>query len=161
MDEKRILLAEDDPAHVLVFSQAVARSGLPCHLDVVHDGVETIEFLFALGEHADRQAEAMPDLILLDLTMPRMNGLQVLQVLRRVRDDNLRLPPVVVLTAADEEESVAEAYRYGAQSYICKPVEIGQFIEAVQETLSYWLGRNQPAPPVRRQHFQHHLPHPV
>jgi len=89
----------------------------------------------------------MPDLILLDLKMPRMDGLQVLQVMRRVRGkDNMRFPPVVVLTSSDLGQDVADAYRWGAQSYIRKPLGYPEFAAAVRETLQYWLGLNQPVP---------------
>jgi two-component system response regulator len=92
----------------------------------------------------------MPDLILLDLKMPKMDGLQVLQVLRRVRsEDRVRFPPIVVLTSSDLDEDIAEAYRWGAQSYIRKPLDFNEFAEAVREALGYWLGLNQPPPPLR------------
>jgi len=91
----------------------------------------------------------MPDLILLDLKMPRMDGLQVLQVLRRVRDEQMRIPPVVVLTCSDHEQDILDAYRWGARSYIRKPVSFPEFVEAVRETAQYWLGLNRPPPPGR------------
>ena len=147
MKEKTVLLAEDDANHEEFFRRAVTKSGLPCRLDVVRDGVEVIDYLFCIGQYSDRKAEGMPDLIFLDLRMPKMDGLQVLQVLRRVRGDGrLQFPPVVVLTSSDSDLDITEAYQQGAQSYICKPIDLGQFDRAVREALEYWLGLNQPIP---------------
>ncbi len=147
MQEKTVLLAEDDVNHEEFFRRAVTKSGLPCRLDVVHDGVEAIDYLFCIGQYQDRNANGMPDLIFLDLRMPKMDGLQVLQVLRRVRGDGRpQFPPVVVLTSSDNDLDITEAYQQGAQSYICKPLEIDQFNRAVREALEYWLGLNQPIP---------------
>ncbi|MBN1590823.1 MAG: response regulator [Pirellulales bacterium] len=151
MIEKTVLLAEDDPSHEALLRRVVSASSIPCRLDVVHDGIEVIEYLFATGRFADRDAKQIPNLILLDLKMPRMDGLQVLQVLRRVRGgDYTRFAPVVVLTSSESDQDIVEAYRLGAQSYICKPLDFPAFSSAVTETLQYWLGLNAPAP-------QHHL----
>ena len=92
----------------------------------------------------------MPELIVLDLKMPKMDGLQVLRVLRRVRSDQrLRFPPIVVLTSSDLNDNVAEAYRWGAQSYLRKPISFAEFAESVGETLHYWLRLNRPPPSLR------------
>jgi len=98
-----------------------------------------------------------PDLLLLDLKMPKMDGLQVLQVLYRVRgEDRGRFPPVVVLTSSELDEDIADAYRYGAQSYICKPLGHSDFTKTVHDTLQYWLGLNRPVPARRiGMHFVH------
>ena len=150
MSEKTILLAEDDASHVDLFRRALAGSGIACQLDVVRDGTEVIDYLFAIGRHADRKSRLMPDLILLDLKMPRMDGLQVLKVLRRVRgEDRGSYPPIVVLTSSDLEDNIADAYRWGARSYIRKPLVYAEFAEAVCETVQYWLGLNKPMPPHR------------
>ena len=112
---------------------------------MVHDGVEVIDYLFATGIHARGDPQCMPRLLLLDLKMPRMNGLQVLQVLRRVRlNEWTKLPPVVALTSSNEEHDINEAYRWGASSYICKPVGFEQFSQAVGEVAHYWLSLNEP-----------------
>ena len=162
MQEKLVLLAEDDGTHEAFFRRAVQTSGLPCRLDVVRDGVEAIDYLFALGQYKDRAHDGLPDLIFLDLRMPRMDGLQVLQVLRRVRGDGRpQFPPVVVLTSSSNDEDIAEAYRHGAQSYICKPTNYDDFNRTVRETLDYWLGLNQPVPKeklaVRQLHDKIHV----
>jgi CheY-like chemotaxis protein len=150
MCEKTVLLAEDDSSHIALLRRAVAESGVPCRLDVVHDGAEVIDYLFATGGFSGRNPQEMPDLILLDLKMPKMDGLQVLQILRRVRgDDRTRFPPVVVLTSSDLDHDVADAYRWGAQSYICKPSRYADFSQAVRDALHYWLGLNRPVPKSR------------
>jgi two-component system, response regulator len=142
--EKVVLLAEDDRSQEALFRHAMRQGGISCRLDVVCDGVEAIDYLFATGQYADREPSGLPDLILLDLNMPRMNGIQVLKVLRRVCwEDRSRVPPVVVLTGSDDDRDVSEAYQWGAQSYICKPVDFPEFVHAVQETLEYWLGLNR------------------
>jgi two-component system, response regulator len=147
MAEKKILLAEDDPGHEAMFRHALNRSGITCRLDVVHDGTEVIDYLFCLGRFKESKSEPMPDLLLLDLKMPKMDGLQVLQVLRRVRgEDGVRFPPIVVLTSSDLDDDIADAYRWGAQSYIRKPLDFEEFALAVRETLHYWLGLNRPVP---------------
>lgn len=150
MNEKTVLLAEDDPAHQALFKRAVSGSRISCRLEVVNDGVEAIEYLFATGQYKDRNADELPDLILLDLKMPRMDGLQVLQVLRRARGEKSHVcPPVVVLTSSDSDQDVLRAYQYGAQSYIRKPIDFPEFSGAVCETLEYWLGLNRPIPRLR------------
>jgi two-component system response regulator len=150
MAEKTVLLAEDDPGHEALFRRAVTRSGVSCRLDVVHDGTEVIDYLFSIGKFKETCPRQMPDLIMLDLKMPKMDGLQVLQVLRRVRgEDRPRFPPIVVLTSSDLDDDISEAYRWGAQSYIRKPLDFEEFTTAVNEALHYWLGLNQSVPASR------------
>ena len=141
-----ILLAEDDPNDEDLIRLAMAEAHVECQLDVVRDGVEVIDYLFATGQHADRDARQMPQLLLLDLKMPRMNGLQVLQVLRRVRlnDGATHLPPVVALTCSNEDQDINEAYRWGAHSFVRKPVDFEEFTRAVKQVVGYWLGLNEP-----------------
>ncbi len=147
MAKKTVLLAEDDPGHEALFRRVVPHAEVDCQLVVVHDGVEALEYLFATGEYAHRDADDVPDLFLLDLRMPRMDGLQVLQVLRRVRGVERRdLPPIIVLTSSERDEDIAQAYQLGAQSYICKPMSYPEFADTVCDTLEYWLGLNRPIP---------------
>lgn len=155
-DEKVVLLAEDDRSHETLFRRAMMQSPIPCRLDVVRDGAEVIDYLFATGRYSDRNSVDLPDLILLDLKMPTMNGIQVLQVLHRVRwEEHARVPPVVVLTGSDDDRDIVEAYHWGAQSYILKPMSFPEFSHAVRETLEYWLGLNRPRPRHRlKAHFQ-------
>ncbi len=157
VQEKVILLAEDDPQHVALFKVAVRKSGMACRVDVVCDGAEAIDYLFGVGQYKDRDTREMPNLILLDLKMPKIDGIQVLQILRRVRsDDSLRFPPVVVLTSSDLDDDITEAYRLGAQSYIRKPLSYEEFTSAVRETLQYWLGLNRAAPAHRHSSYHMH-----
>ena len=157
MAEKTLLLAEDNVAHEAMFRHALARSGVSCRLEVVHDGTEVLDYLFGTGQFKESKPSCpLPDLILLDLKMPKMSGLQVLQVLRRVRsEDRVRFPPIVVLTCSDLDEDISEAYRWGAQSYIRKPFDLNEYIDAVRETLHYWFGLNQPPPLQGNLHYAH------
>jgi two-component system response regulator len=161
MADKTILLAEDDPAHARLICEAIQQADSSCKIDVVNDGVEAIDYLFAIGSHADRNASQMPDLILLDLRMPRMDGLQVLQVLQRVRfTDGTRLPPVVVLTCSKHETDLVDAYRLGARSYVRKPMGFPKLVEAVQQIVGYWLRLNEPPPmPRHGTHEEVHITH--
>lgn len=143
--DKTILIAEDDSAHVMLMKRALKRSNIQCHVDVVPNGAEVMDYLFGMGKYADRDTHVMPDLILLDLNMPKMDGRQVLQVLRSVRSrDRVRLPPVVVLTSSNQDVDINHTYDLGARSYIHKPVEFERFTHAVEQTVSYWLGLNEP-----------------
>lgn len=147
---KTILLAEDDPAHVEFFRRAIDAMDLDCQLVVLADGASVIDYLFAMGTYAHRRSDEPPDLIFLDLRLPGLSGLQVLQMLRRSRgDDRIQLVPIIVLTCSDEQRDIAESYRYGAQSYIHKPANYRQFIDGVRETIHYWLEVNEPAPRLR------------
>lgn len=150
MRRRTILLAEDDPAHVGLITRAIDRAGCPCETEVVTNGLEAIEYLFATGPYADRDPQQVPDLFLLDLKMPKMDGLQVLQVLRRVRcSDSTRLPPAVILTSSEQDVDILRAYRLGAHSYICKPVGFSELVSTVKTVVEYWLGLNE-SPPLRR-----------
>jgi carbon storage regulator CsrA len=141
---KRILLADDDPGHVTLIKRALRRASIDCVVDVVNNGAEAINYLFGVDNFEDRKPTAMPDLILLDLNMPEMNGRQVLQALRNARSqDHVKLPPVVVLTSSDEESDINDSYNLGAQSFIRKPVDHGRFADAVQQTVRYWLRLNE------------------
>ena len=146
MAERRILLADRNETHVEWVRRAMDRVGVPCHLNVVQDGTEVVNYLFVPDWQASSKPE-LPDLILLDLNLPKMDGLHVLQVLRRVRgQDHTRLPPVIVLTASGEDRHVADAYRLGGRSYVCKPTDEEGFVVVVGELLRYWLLMNRPIP---------------
>lgn len=145
VNDSLILLAEDDPNDEDLIRLALDESGLYYQLEVVHDGVEVIDYLFATGVYSGRDRTRVPRLLLLDLKMPRMNGLQVLQVLKRVRTgEAMHLPPVVALTSSAEDHDINEAYRWGAHSYICKPVGFERFSRCVQQVARYWLELNRP-----------------
>lgn len=141
---KTILVAEDDAGHVTLIKRALARANLGCTVDVVRNGAEVLDYLFSEGAYIDRNPILMPDLVLLDLNMPKINGRQVLQVLQKARtEDHVDLPPVVVLTSSDQETEVNDAYNLGAQSFVRKPVGHTRLMHAVQQTTMYWLGLNE------------------
>lgn len=129
-----ILLVEDDPGDAGLTRAALAHAKLMCNLHHVCDGVEALEFLRKQGAYQDKPT---PHLILLDLNMPRMGGREVLEVLRT--DPQLHKIPVVVLTTSDVEADIEASYRLGANSFITKPVDIDQFIEAVKAIGDYWF----------------------
>ena len=141
MKEKHILLVEDDPDDVKLTLKALQKSRVANTVEVVWDGVEAIDYLFATGKFAGRDRSVMPQLILLDLKMPKMDGLEVL---RRIRsDERTKLLPVVILTTSTEDRDRIESYKLGANSYIRKPVDFQQFADAVQHLGLYWLVLNE------------------
>ncbi len=144
MMRNTILLADDEPAHAKLIELAIGRVNGNCRLDVVSNGTEVIDYLFATGSFIDRDPQKVPNLILLNLKMPKMGALQVLQVLQRVRTDSLNiLPPVVILTSSASEVDMVEAYRLGARSFIRKPIDFSQLVEVMQQIVRYWLDLNQ------------------
>jgi two-component system response regulator len=148
---RRILLADDDLGHITLIKRALRRAGIECVVDVVHNGLEALNYLLGVGDVACCRPAEMPDLFFLDLNMPDMDGRQVLQVLRNVRrETRVNLPPVVVLSASDNDTDINDSYNLGAQSFIRKPVDHGRFTDAVQQTTRYWLGLNE-MPSHRRQ----------
>lgn len=141
MTQKLILLTEDNPDDEELTLLALKESHLLYQVVVAHDGVEALDYLFGEGQHADRDPHHRPELILLDLKLPRLNGLEVLERLRG--DARTQLIPVVVLTSSSEEEDVIASYRLGANSYVRKPVEFRRFAEAVRSLGLYWLLLNE------------------
>ena len=141
MKTKNILLVEDNPDDVKLTMRALAKSNIANTVDVATDGVEALDYLFARGKFTGRDTGVMPQVILLDLKMPRMDGLEVLKHIRA--DERTRVLPVVVLTTSNEEKDRIESYHLGANSYIRKPVDFGQFVEAVKQLGLYWLVLNE------------------
>jgi len=141
MKTKHILLVEDNPDDVKLTLRALEKNKIGNTVDVAEDGVEALDYLFGSGKFAGRDTRSMPQVILLDLKMPRMDGLQVLERIRA--DERTRLLPVVVLTTSSEEKDKIESYKLGANSYIRKPVDFGQFVEAVKQLGLYWLVLNE------------------
>ena len=137
-----ILLVEDNPNDVRLALHALQRHNLTNHIHVVRDGAEALEFLFCTGAYAHRSLTQSPKVVLLDLKLPLVNGLEVLQ---RVKGDpRTRSIPVVVLTSSHEERDIVESYRLGVNSYITKPVDFEQFTKAVRTLGMYWVLLNQP-----------------
>jgi len=145
MTDRAILLVEDNPDDEALTLRAFKKHNITNEVVVAHDGAEALEYLFGTGRYAGRDLEVMPQLILLDLKLPKVDGLEVLRQLRA--DDRTRLLPVVVLTSSTEERDLVESYRLGANSYVRKPVDCTQFVEAARQLGLYWLLMNQ-APPV-------------
>lgn len=143
-ENKTILLVEDNPDDVALTLRAFKRSHLMNPIVVVRDGVEALDFLFARGAYADRAAAPLPTLVILDLKLPRLDGLGVLKVLRA--DARTMLLPTVILTSSKEEQDVVAGYSFGANSYVRKPVDFIEFVEAVKVLGLYWLALNQIPP---------------
>jgi two-component system, response regulator len=144
MRNKVILLVEDNPDDELLALRALKKNNLLSEVVVAHDGVEALDYLFGVGEHAGRDTNVMPQLILLDLKLPRIDGLEVLRRLRA--DGRTRLLPVVILTSSREQQDMLDGYGLGANSYVRKPVNFEQFVRAVEQLKLYWLSLNE-APP--------------
>jgi two-component system response regulator len=143
---KVILLVEDNPDDEALTMRALKKNNILNEVVVAHDGVEALDYLFGTGVHAGRDTRNMPQIVLLDLKLPKIEGLEVL---RRIRaDERTRLQPVVVLTTSNEDRDVISSYQLGANSYIRKPVDFEQFMEAVRHLGLYWLVLNV-APPRR------------
>jgi two-component system response regulator len=140
--DRPILLVEDNPDDEALTLRAFNKNRIVNQVIVARDGVEALDYLFGTGAHAGRDLNVMPAVVLLDLKLPRIDGLEVL---RRIRaDDRTRLLPVVVLTTSREQQDIYEAYSLGANSYIRKPVDFEKFIYAVGQLGLYWLSLNEP-----------------
>jgi two-component system response regulator len=144
MEEKIILLVEDNPDDVDLTLRALKKNNITNKVIIARDGVEALDYLHGTGMYAGRDAKELPVVIMLDLKLPKMNGLEVL---RNIRQDELnRLIPVVILTSSAEQKDVVEGYKLGANSYIRKPVDFEQFVEAVKILGLYWTLWNEPPP---------------
>jgi CheY-like chemotaxis protein len=142
MSDNVILLVEDNAMDEELTLRAFKKGGVSNPVVVARDGVEALDYLFARGVYAERSS--LPQIILLDLKLPKVDGLEVLQALRS--DPNTRLLPVVILTSSNEEQDRIQSYSLGANSYIRKPVDFVQFVEAVKQLGLYWLVLNEPPP---------------
>jgi two-component system response regulator len=141
-----ILLVEDNPDDVELTMRALTKNRIATEVVVVRHGVEALDFLFARGAYSGRNPEILPDLVLLDLKLPKVDGLEVLRQMRA--DARTHLVPVVVLTLSNEEQDIDEAYRLGVNSYVRKPVDFDRFNELLRNLGRYWLEFNEP--PTRR-----------
>ena len=142
MTESFILLVEDNPRDEALTLRAFSKNNILNEVVVVHDGVEAMDFLFCTGPYAGRDPRRMPQLVLLDLKLPRVDGLEVLARVRA--DERTRLLPIVVLTTSKEDEDIVQSYRLGANSYVRKPVDFTQFTDAVRQLGLFWLLLNEP-----------------
>jgi two-component system response regulator len=141
MRRKSILLVEDNPDDEALTLRALRKHDLADEVVVVRDGAEALAFFYETTRAGD---EPLPDLVLLDLKLPKVDGLQVLKILRD--DAHTRRLPVVVLSSSSEERDIVQSYELGANSYVRKPVDFAEFSEAVRQLAIYWLGLNEPSP---------------
>jgi two-component system response regulator len=141
---KTILLVEDNPDDAKLTLRAFKRNNMLNPVVVARDGVEALDFLFARGVYAERAGKSPPTLIILDLKLPKLDGLGVLKAVRA--DERTRLIPVVILTSSKEEQDLIQGYSLGANSYVRKPVDFAEFQEAVRILGIFWLMTNQPPP---------------
>ena len=147
MKDMEILLVEDTESDVELTLYAFKKNNLTNKIHVARDGEQALAFLFCNGAYANRSAEDLPGLVLLDLKLPKIDGLEVLKQIKS--DPRIRTIAVVMLTSSGEEKDIIESYQLGVNSYIVKPVEFGKFTEAVARLGMYWLLLNQPSPAVR------------
>ena len=148
MSTNYILLVEDNPSDVRLTRRALEQSHITNPLVATEDGREALDYLFALGAHAGRDVTDLPRLILLDLKLPKVDGLEVLRQIRA--NERTRRLPVVILTSSQEQQDIMAGYDLGANSYVRKPVDFAQFAEAVRTLGLYWLLLNEPPPEVGR-----------
>jgi len=144
MKHRKILLVEDNPADIELTLRALNKENITNPVDVVTDGAEALDYLFGEGVYKERDLSATLAVILLDLKMPKVDGLEVLKRMRS--DRRTRSLPVVVLTSSSYENDLTASYRLGANSYIIKPVNYKKFLEAIKELGIYWLFTNEPPP---------------
>jgi len=141
---KTILLVEDNPDDVKLTLRAFKRNNMLNPIVVARDGVEALDILCARGEYAERAGKPLPTLIILDLKLPKLDGLGVLKAVRG--DERTRLIPVVIMTSSKEDQDLIQSYALGANSYVRKPVDFAEFMEAVRVLGIFWLMMNQPPP---------------
>ena len=147
MDNKVILLVEDNPDDAELTLRALKKNNILNQVVLAHDGVEAIDYLFGTGTYAGRDTSALPSVVLLDLKLPKIDGLEVLKQIRA--GELTRYLPVVILTSSKEEQDLVNGYQLGANSYIRKPVDFNQFMEAVRQLGLYWLVLNESVPQGR------------
>lgn len=146
MHTKTILLVEDNPQDEMLTLRALRKANVANQIDVAHDGQQALDYLFCEGEFAGRSSCALPTVVLLDIGLPRLNGLEVLERLRA--DPRTKLLPVVILTSSDDEHDRLKSYQNGCNSFVRKPVDFAEFAETVARLGVYWLATNQ-APEIR------------
>jgi two-component system, response regulator len=144
MEDKVILLVEDNPRDEALTMRALKKNNISNNIIIARDGVEALDYLFGTGAYAGRDVREVPQLILLDLKLPKVDGLEVLRKLRA--NEHTRRLPVVIFTSSNEEEDLISSYNLGANSYVRKPVDFEQFMEASRQLGLYWLVLNQAAP---------------
>lgn len=144
MNNNFILLVEDNPDDIELTLHSFKKNNIANAIVVVRDGVEALDFLFKRGEYADRKPKNMPSLVLLDIKLPKLSGIEVLKYMRA--DERTQLLPVIILTSSKEELDIVNSYKFGCNSYVRKPVMFSEFCEGVKQLGLYWLVLNEPPP---------------
>jgi len=147
MEEKVILLVEDNPDDEELTIRTLKKNNILNNVIVAHDGVEALDYLFGTGKYSKRDTNIMPVIVMLDIKLPKIGGLDVLRHIRA--NDKTRLLPVVILTSSDEERDLIKSYQLGANSYVRKPVDFTRFQKTVQQLALYWILLNKVPPNVR------------
>jgi two-component system, response regulator len=145
ISNKEILLVEDNPDEEVLTLQALTKSELPNRIVVVRDGSEALDWLFGSGQYTARHSPLLPQIVLLDLKLPKVDGLEVLRQIRA--NPQTHLLPVIIFSSSEEEKDLINSYSQGANSYIRKPVDFDQFVSTIQQLSFYWLALNE-APPA-------------
>ena len=144
INKKSILLVEDNRDDEELTKMAFEQSGINNEVEVVRDGAEALDYLFGTGTHAERDISAKPTVILLDLKLPKVSGLEVLRRLRK--DERTQFLPVVILTTSKDDRDIISSYKLGCNSYVRKPVDFNEFLTATQQLGLYWLSLNETLP---------------
>jgi CheY-like chemotaxis protein len=144
MKNNVVLFVEDNKRDEMLTLRAFEKSSFATEIVVAHNGVEALDYLFGTGEYTGRDTTILPQMILLDLKMPKMDGIQVIKRLRS--DKRTRALPIVVFTSSSEQEDIIRSYELGANSYVRKPVDFGEFAEATRQLGQYWLLLNETVP---------------
>ena len=158
VNQRTILLVEDNPTDEALLMRALQKSGITNPIVSAKDGLEAIHYLFAEGRYEFRNPEDLPAIVLVDLNLPKMDGLEVL---RRMRADyRTKLIPVAIFTSSVEEQDLINGYSLGANSYVRKPIDFSQFSKVVSQLVSYWTTLNEPPPPGEKT-WAHHFERPA
>ena len=154
MNKRVILVVEDSPTDEALLVRALNKSGITNPVVTVRDGLEAIQYLFATGRYEFRNPEELPAVVLVDLNLPKLDGLEVL---RRMRADyRTKVVPVAIFTSSVEEQDLINGYSLGANSYVRKPIEFSKFAKVVSQLVSYWVELNEPPPPGQKT-WAHHF----
>jgi two-component system response regulator len=154
MDRRAILVVEDNLTDEQLLVRALSKSGITNPIVAARDGLDAIQYLFALGRYEYRNAEEVPAVVLIDLNLPKVDGLEVL---RRMRSDyRTKLLPVAIFTSSMEEQDLINGYSLGANSYVRKPTEFSEYAKVVTQLVSYWIHLNEPPPPGEKT-WAHHF----
>ena len=158
VDQRNILLVEDNPSDEALLMHALQKAGITNPIVRAKDGLEAIQFLFAEGRFEFRDPDDLPAIVLVDLNLPKLDGLEVL---RRMRANyRTKLIPVAIFTSSVEEQDLINGYTLGANSYVRKPIDFGQFSNVVTQLVSYWTTLNEPPPPGEKT-WAHHFERPA